>query len=108
LPAEEGWFILTDSIYRPDRRPGEKLPRLPPASLSGARRAGSWLTHPVLVHAAILGAVGAVLAYGLSGLSIVAESETWKPHAWVPRLLVIASAFLIATTLYRLIRRYLR
>ena len=62
----------------------------------------------MLIHAAILGSLGVILSYGLAGLSIVAESETWKPHAWVPRLLVIASAFLIATTLYRLIRKYLR
>jgi len=96
------------SIYRPDRRPPQKIRQIPPGRPLSARRSGSWLTHPVLIHAAILGSLGAILAYGLAGLSIVGESETWKPHAWVPRLLVIASAFLIATTLYRLIRKYLR
>jgi hypothetical protein len=96
------------SIYRPDQRPSQKIRRIPPGSPLSARRSGSWLAHPVLIHAAILGSLGAILAYGLAGLSIVGESETWKPHAWVPRLLVIASASLIATTLYRLICRHLR
>jgi len=96
------------SIYRPGRRPSQKIRRLPLGSPSSAHRSGSPLTHPLLIHAVVLGSLGAILAYGLAGLSISGESAAWKPHAWVPRLLVIASAFLIATTLYRLIRRWLR
>jgi hypothetical protein len=108
MPAKEGSSILLRSIYRLDQRSSQNIRRLPPGSPLSARRSGSWLTHPLLAHAVVLGSLGAILAYGLAGLSIVGESETWKPHAWVPRLLVIASAFLIATTLYRIIRRWLR
>jgi hypothetical protein len=96
------------SIFRPDRRAGQKIRRLPLVSPLSARRSGSWLTHPLLIHTAILGALGIILAYGLAGLAVVAESEAWQPHAWVPRLLVVSSAFLIATTLCRIVGRWFR
>jgi sulfite exporter TauE/SafE len=108
LPAEEGRLILLNFIFLSDRRPSQKIRRRPPGSPPSARRSGSWLTHPVLIHAVVLGALGAILAYGVVGLSIAGESETWQQHAWVPRLLVIASAFLIATTFYRIARRWYR
>jgi hypothetical protein len=99
---------LLNFIFLPVRRRSQKVRRLSPGSPSSARRSGSWLTHPVLIQAVILGSLGAVLAYGLAGLSVASEFEAWQQHAWVPRLLVIASAFLIVTTLYRILRRWFR
>jgi hypothetical protein len=52
--------------------------------------------------------LGALLFFGLIGISVAREAEATVPHSWIPRLLVIASGFLIATTLYRIIRRISR
>ena len=56
----------------------------------------------------ILAVLGALLFFGLIGISVAREAEAALPHIWVPRLLVIVSGFLIATTLYRIIRRISR
>lgn len=52
--------------------------------------------------------LGALLIFGLVGISVARETEASLRHIWVPRLLVIVSGFLIATTLYRVIRRISR
>jgi hypothetical protein len=52
--------------------------------------------------------LGALFYFGLIGISVARKAEAALPHIWVPRLLVIASGFLIATTLYRIIRRISR
>jgi hypothetical protein len=39
---------------------------------------------------------------------VAREAEATLPYIWVPRLLVIVTGFLIATTLYRIIRRISR
>jgi hypothetical protein len=52
--------------------------------------------------------LGALLIFGLVGISVARESEASLRHIWVPRLLAIVSGFLIATTLYRIIRRVSR
>jgi fumarate reductase subunit D len=66
------------------------------------------LNHPALVYTLVLAVLGFVLFFGLIGISVARESAATIPHSWVPRLLVIASGFLIATTLYRIIRRITR
>jgi hypothetical protein len=66
------------------------------------------MNHPILVHTLALAFLGGVLVFGLIGISVARESATSQPHIWVPRLLTIASGFLIATTLYRIIRRMFR
>lgn len=52
--------------------------------------------------------LGAFFYFGLIGISVARKAEATLPYIWVPRLLVIVSGFLIATTLYRVIRRISR
>ena len=56
----------------------------------------------------VLAVLAALFYFGLIGVSVARESEATLPHIWVPRLLVIVSGFLIATTLYRIVRRISR
>jgi hypothetical protein len=81
---------------------------LDPARTSAAKRSAFWVNHPGLIYSLVLTFLGAILAFGLIGISVARESETTLPYIWVPRLLIIACGVLIATTLYRLIRRLSR
>jgi NADH:ubiquinone oxidoreductase subunit 6 (subunit J) len=63
---------------------------------------------PVLVHTVVLVILGAILVFGLIGISVARESATSLPHIWVPGTLAIASGLLIAIALYRFIRRWFR
>jgi len=73
-----------------------------------SRRPTFWLNHPALVYSLVLAVLAALFYFGLIGVSVARESEATLPHIWVPRLLVIVSGFLIATTLYRIVRRVSR
>jgi hypothetical protein len=75
---------------------------------SAAKRSAFWMNHPVLVYTLVIAFLSVILVFGLIGISVARESTTDLPHIWVPRLLAIASGFLIATILYRIIRRILR
>jgi len=44
--------------------------------------------------------------FGIAGMSVAQDIEAYNGYIWVPLLLVVMSAFLIITTLYRLIKRY--
>ena len=66
------------------------------------------MNRPVLVHTLVLVFLGAILAFGLIGISVARESTTSLPHIWLPGTLAIASGLLIAITLYRLIRHLSR
>ena len=81
---------------------------LDPARTSAAKRSAFWVNHPALVYSLVLTLLGAVIAFGLVGISVARDSETTLPYIWVPRLLIIACGVLIATTLHRLIRRLSR
>lgn len=63
--------------------------------------------HPAVGVSLALLALSALLVFGLIGLSVARAEEAFRGYAWVPRLLVIASAGLILTTLVRLLRRRL-
>jgi hypothetical protein len=54
----------------------------------------------------VLALLGTILCFALVGLSVAKESEAYQPFIWVPRLLAILSGFLIATILWRIIRRW--
>lgn len=81
---------------------------LDPGWSSTSRRPAFWLNHPALVYSLVLALLGALLFFGLIGISVAREAEATLPYIWVPRLLVIVTGFLIATTLYRIIRRISR
>ena len=47
-----------------------------------------------------------VLLFGIAVMSVAQDIEAYNGYIWVPLLLVVMSAFMIITTLYRLIKRY--
>jgi hypothetical protein len=54
-----------------------------------------------------LAALAALLVFGLIGVSVAEEFEAYHGYLWVPRLLVVVSAFLIATIFGHLLRQRL-
>jgi uncharacterized membrane protein len=48
-----------------------------------------------------------VFLFGIAGISVAQEIEAYRNYIWVPSLLVAMSAFMIVTTTYRLIKRYI-
>ena len=48
-----------------------------------------------------------VFLFGLAGISVAQDIEAYRGYIWVPSLLVAISAFMIVTTTYRLIKRYI-
>ena len=48
-----------------------------------------------------------VFLFGLAGISVAQDIEAYSGYIWVPALLVVMSAFMIVTTTYRLIKRYI-
>ncbi len=71
------------------------------------RKTDGPFNHPAVVYAAALAVLGLVLAFAWIGVSVTEEAEAYQGYAWVPRLLAGASALLIATTLFRILRRLL-
>jgi hypothetical protein len=47
-----------------------------------------------------------VFSFGIAGISVAREIETYRDYIWVPVLLVVMSAVMVTTTTYRLIKRY--
>ena len=47
-----------------------------------------------------------VLLFGIAGISVAQDIEAYRGYIWVPVLLVAMSAFMIVTSTYRLIMRY--
>ena len=47
-----------------------------------------------------------VLLFGIAGISVAQDIEAYRGYIWVPVLLVAMSAFMIVTTIYRIIKRY--
>jgi zinc transporter ZupT len=80
---------------------------MPPDMKSESRKTASAFNYSVVTTAAILALLGALLAFGLIGASIARGFVSFRDYAWIPRLLSVASGFLLATTLLRLIRRLL-
>lgn len=78
---------------------------LPRSQLRPLRTSLIFRLHPAVGAALALSALGALLVFGLIGLSVARAEEAFHGYAWVPRLLVIASAGLILTTLARILRR---
>jgi uncharacterized membrane protein len=79
---------------------------MPPSTsqLTPSRKSLIYRLHPAVGAALAFAALSAILLFGLIGLS-VAREEAYRDYAWVPRLLVIASAGLILITLVRIFRR---
>jgi uncharacterized membrane protein AbrB (regulator of aidB expression) len=65
------------------------------------------LTPPAVATALLIAALCALLVFGLIGISVAEEFEPYHGYLWVPRLLVVVSAILIATVLGHLLRRRL-
>jgi uncharacterized membrane protein AbrB (regulator of aidB expression) len=66
-----------------------------------------FLTPRRIATALLLSALCALLVFGLIGVSVAEEFESYHGYIWVPRLLVVVSAILIATVLGYLLRRRL-
>ncbi len=73
--------------------------------LARSRRPLHFLTPPAVGIALLLAALSALLVFGLVGVSVADEFEPYHGYTWVPRLLVVVSAVLIATLLGHLLRR---
>jgi hypothetical protein len=74
---------------------------------SNSRRSAFSFHQPALATIGALLLWSALFAFGLMGISVAGESPQFREHVWVPRTLAIASGFLLATTLFRLVRRLL-
>jgi hypothetical protein len=79
----------------------------PQSILPRSRKPLSFLTPPALARALLLAALSALLVFGLIGVSVAEESAAYRGYVWIPRLLVVVSAILIAAVIGRLLRRYL-
>lgn len=66
-----------------------------------------FLTPAAVAAAVLLAALSALLVFGLIGVSVAEEFESYRGYIWVPRLLVAASAILIAAVLGCFLRRRL-
>jgi len=64
-------------------------------------------TPPAIATALLLAALSTLLVFGLIGISVAEEFEAYHGYIWAPRLLVVASAILIAAVLGHLLRRRL-
>jgi hypothetical protein len=104
----EGRAIFPRLIDWLKHRAPPRIRSLDTGRSAASRRPTFWLSHPALVYTVVLLLLGALLFFGLIGIAVARESEATLAHIWVPRLLVVASGFLIATTLYRIIRRISR
>jgi hypothetical protein len=54
-----------------------------------------------------LALLAAVLAFALVGLSVAGQDGDYAALSWIPRLLAVLSAFLILTTVWRIVRRWI-
>ncbi len=79
----------------------------PQTILPRSRKSLPFLTLPAVAKALLLAALSALLAFGLIGVSVAEEFAPYHGYIWVPRLLVVVSAILIATVIGHLLRRHL-
>mgnify|MGYP006310617453 CR=1 FL=1 len=54
----------------------------------------------------ILILAAAVLLFGIEGIRVAGQTETYQAHIWVPILLVILSSGVGVSILFRLVKRY--
>ena len=89
--------------------PGETTAEMssPQTIIARSRKPLHFLTPPAVATALLLAALCALLVFGLIGVSVAKEFEAYHGYIWVPRLLVVVSAILIATVLGHLLRRRL-
>jgi hypothetical protein len=88
-------------------KPGEttaEMP-LPRTVIARSRNPLYFLTPAAVATAVLLAALSALLVFGLIGVSVAEEFEPYRGYIWVPRLLVMVSAILIAAVLVYLLRR---
>jgi Mn2+/Fe2+ NRAMP family transporter len=79
----------------------------PQTILPRSRKPLHFLTLPAVAKALLLAALSALLVFGLIGVSVAEEFAPYHGFIWVPRLLVVVSAILIATVIGCLLRRHL-
>jgi hypothetical protein len=79
----------------------------PQTIIARSRKPLHFLTPRRLATALLLAALAALLVFGLIGVSVAEEFESYHGYIWVPRLLVVVSAILIATVLGYLLRQRL-
>jgi Mn2+/Fe2+ NRAMP family transporter len=89
--------------------PGETTAEMfsPRTIIARSRNPLHFLTPTAIATAVLLTALSALLVFGLIGVSVAEEFEPYHGYIWVPRLLVVVSAILIATVLGYLLRRQL-
>ncbi|MBI5580444.1 MAG: hypothetical protein HY895_14920 [Deltaproteobacteria bacterium] len=80
---------------------------LPRTVIARSRHPLYFLTPAAVATAVLLAALSALLAFGLIGISVAKEFEPYHGYIWVPRLLVVVSAILIAAVLGCFLRRRL-
>jgi hypothetical protein len=91
--------------------PGETTAEMPSPQtiIARSRKPLHFLTPPAVATTVLLAALSALLVFGLIGVSVAEEFEPYRGYIWVPRLLVVVSALLIAAVLgYLLCRRPFR
>jgi hypothetical protein len=79
----------------------------PQTIIARSRNPLHFLSPPAIATTLLLAALAALLVFGLIGMSVAEEFEAYHGYLWVPRLLVVVSAILIATVLGHLLRRRL-
>ena len=79
----------------------------PQTIIARSRKPLHFLTPPAVATALLLAALCALLVFGLIGVSVAKEFEPYHGYIWVPRLIVVVSAILIAPVLAYLLRRRL-
>jgi hypothetical protein len=79
----------------------------PQTILARSRKPLHFLTLPAVARAVLLAALSALLVFGLIGVSVAEEFQPYRDYIWIPRLLVVVSAILIATVLGHLLHRRL-
>jgi hypothetical protein len=98
---------LLKSIYRFSRQRDQKLGFSPRAKPQRAWKSPLGTVHPAVVQVVVLLLLGAVVGFAWIGIAVARESEAYQAFIWVPRLLAVLSGFLIATTLWRMVRRWI-
>jgi uncharacterized membrane protein AbrB (regulator of aidB expression) len=89
--------------------PGETTAEMssPRTVIARSRNPLHFLTPAAVATAVLLAALSALFVFGLIGISVAEEFEPYRGYIWVPRLLVVVSAILIAAVLGYLLRRRL-
>ena len=77
----------------------------PQTILARSRKPLRLPSPPAIATALLLAGLAALLVFGLIGMSVAEEFEAYRGHIWVPHLLVVVSALLIAAVLGHLLRR---